>query len=324
MSGQLQHRFIETNGIRMHIAEKGQGPLVILCHGFPECWYSWHHQIDALAAAGYRVVAPDQRGYGQTDRPEPIESYHILNLTADIVGLVHALGEKQATIVGHDWGAPVAWTCAAIRPDVFPALVVLSVPFFGYDWSDPIPTEGMKHLAGDGWFYQLYFQDPGRAEAELEADVRLTMRKFLYGLSGNPPPGERWNFLFGKDSGVLDSTVDPKVLPDWLTAADLDVFVQTFEKTGFRGGLNWYRNLDRMWALTRCMCGTKIRQPSLFVAGELDVTMAMYRAQFDTMERNMPGLTRKIVLPETGHWIQQERPSEVNTLLLEFLATLPR
>lgn len=324
MTTQLKHRFIETNGIRMHIAEQGEGPLVILCHGFPECWYSWHHQLSALAAAGYRVVAPDQRGYGQTDRPEAIESYHILNLTADIVGLVHALGEQQAIIVGHDWGAVVAWHCAVLRPDIFPALGLLSVPYFGYDWSDPVPTEMMRIVAGEKEFYQQYFQEAGKAEADLETDVRKSLKMFLYGASGNPPPHERWRFIFEKNEHLLDSGVQPKTLPPWLTEADLEVFVKSFEHSGFRGGLNWYRNMDKMWELTRCLSGAKIRQPSLFVTGEHDVTMAMYRPQFDAMETTMPALTKKVVIPEAGHWIQQERPVETNALLLEFLAGLPR
>src|SRR5215216_3369207 len=199
------HRFVETNGIRMHVAEAGEGPLVILCHGFPECWYSWRHQLLALAAAGYHAVAPDQRGYGETDRPEPIEAYHILHLTADMVGLVHALGEARAIIVGHDWGAPVAWHCALLRPDLFTGVGLLSVPYLQRSWSDPRPTEIMRLLAGEQQFYQLYFQEPGKAEAELEADVRVSLATFLYSASGDPPPERRWRFLFGKSERFLDS-----------------------------------------------------------------------------------------------------------------------
>ena len=170
---ELQHKFVNTNGIRMHYVEQGSGPLVVLCHGWPESWYSWRHQIPALAAAGFRVVAPDQRGYGQTDAPAPIESYHILNLVGDIVGLVNSLGVESAVIVGHDWGAPVAWNSALLRPDVFRAIASLSVP---YSPRSPMrPTDGMKALAGDQHFYMLYFQEPGKVEKELDADPRRSI-----------------------------------------------------------------------------------------------------------------------------------------------------
>src|SRR5215468_1045917 len=158
---ELEHKFVTTNAINMHYVEQGAGPLVILCHGWPESWYSYRHQIPALAEAGFRVVAPDQRGYGQTDRPEPIEAYHILNLAGDIVGLVNAIGADSAVIVGHDWGAPVAWHCALLRPDIFRAIALLSVPYLPRGTAHP--RQGMEAMAGDGNFYQLYFQEPGRA-----------------------------------------------------------------------------------------------------------------------------------------------------------------
>jgi pimeloyl-ACP methyl ester carboxylesterase len=318
----IHHRVVETNGLRMHIAEQGEGPLVILCHGFPECWYSWRHQVPALAAAGYHVVAPDQRGYGQTDRPEPIEAYHILHLTADIVGLVHALGQERAIIVGHDWGAAVAWHCALLRPDLFTSVVLLSVPYIQRSWSDPRPTEAMRLMVGEQQFYQLYFQEPGKAEVELEADVRTSLATFLYSASGDAPPERRWRFLFGKTERFIDSGTVPETLPSWLTEQDLDVFTEAFRHSGFRGGLNWYRNLDRMWELTHCLCGAQLRQPSLFIAGALDAVITMYRSAFDAMEDTVPNLRQKVLLPDAGHWIQQERPAEVNRLLVEFLASL--
>jgi pimeloyl-ACP methyl ester carboxylesterase len=318
----LNHRFIETNGIRMHIAEQGTGPLVILCHGFPECWYSWRHQLPALASAGFHAVAPDQRGYGQTDRPEPIEAYNILQLTGDIVGLVHALGGEQAIIVGHDWGAPVAWFCALLRPDIFQAIALLSVPYLPRAWNDIRPTDAMKLMAGDQEFYQLYFQEPGKAEAELEADVRKTVRMFLYSASGNAPPEKRWRFLFSKSEKLLDTGFEPDVLPAWLTGHDIDYFTQEFERTGFRGGLNWYRNIDRMWELTPFLSGARLRQPALFVAGEVDAVIMMYAQAFNALEASVPDLRKKVLLPGAGHWIQQERPAEVNQLLIEFLTGL--
>jgi pimeloyl-ACP methyl ester carboxylesterase len=232
---EITHRFIETNGIKMHIAEQGEGPLVVLCHGFPESWYSWRHQLPELAETGYHAVAPDQRGYGQTDRPEAIEAYNILQLTGDVVGLVHALNEEQAVIVGHDWGAPVAWHCALLRPDIFHAVALLSVPYLRRSWADVRPTDAMKLMAGENQFYQLYFQEPGKAEAELEADIRKTVRMFLYSASGDPPLEKRWRFLFGKFEKLLDSVALPESLPAWLTEQDIDFFTREFERTVFSG-----------------------------------------------------------------------------------------
>jgi pimeloyl-ACP methyl ester carboxylesterase len=317
---EITHRFVETNGIKMHIAEQGEGPLVVLCHGFPESWYSWRHQLPALAEAGYHAVAPDQRGYGQTDRPEAIEAYNILQLTGDVVGLVHALNEEQAVIVGHDWGAPVAWHCALLRPDIFHAVALLSVPYLRRSWADIRPTDAMKLMAGEKQFYQLYFQEPGKAEGELEADIRKTMRIFLCSASGDAPPEKRWRFLFDKSEKLLDSVTLPETLPAWLTEQDIDFFTREFERTGFRGGLNWYRNMDRWWELTPFLSGAELCQPSLFVAGEIDPVITMYREAFDAMEETVPNLTKKILLLGAGHWIQQERPAEVNKLLIEFLA----
>lgn len=318
------HRFIETNGIKMHIADQGKGPLVVLCHGFPELWHSWHHQLPALAGAGYRVVAPDQRGYGQTEAPEAIEAYGLAQLTADIVGLVQALGEEQAVIVGHDWGALVAWHCALLRPDIFRAVALLSVPYRQWSWTTIRPTDAMRQMAGENHFYQLYFQEPGRAEAELEADVRKSLSMLLYSASGDAPLERRWRFLFGKHETLLDSVTLPETLPSWLTAEYLDLSTREFERTGFRGGLNWYRNIDRAWELMRFLSGAKIRQPSLFAGGELDPLTAMNRQSFDALEQTMPGLKEKVLLPGAGHWIQQERPSEINRLLIDFLNGLEK
>jgi pimeloyl-ACP methyl ester carboxylesterase len=239
-----------------------------------------------------------------------------------MVGLVDALGEARAIIVGHDWGAPVAWHCALLRPDVFTGVALLSVPYLQRSWSDLRPTEMMRLLAGEQQFYQLYFQEPGKAEAELEADVRMSLATLLYSASGDPPPERRWRFLFGKTERFLDSGTVPETLPPWLTEQDLDVYTAAFEHSGFRGGLNWYRNLDRLWELTRWLCGAQVRQPSLFIAGAVDGVITMYRLAFDTLEGTMPNLRRKVLLPDAGHWIQQERPAKVNHLLIEFLASL--
>lgn len=313
-----QHHFVETNGIRMHYVEMGQGPLVVLCHGFPESWYSWRHQITALADAGYRVVAPDQRGYGQTEQPQAIAAYDIFQLVGDIVGLVHALGEERA----HDWGAPVAWHCALLRPDMFHALALMSVPYAPRMWGDIRPTEALALAAGEGQHYITYFQEPGKAEAKLETDVRKTMLSTLYSLSGDPAPEDRWHFIFSKSETLLDAVVLPENLPAWLEATDLDYFVQEYEASGFRGGLNWYRNLDRNWEMTSFLSSAPILQPTLFIAGETDAVIVMYQEALQALELTVPNLRKKVVIPEAGHWIQQERPEAVNKLLLDFFAQL--
>lgn len=197
----------------MHIVEQGQGKLVILCHGFPECWYAWRHQISAIAQAGFHVIAPDLRGYGQTDQPESVEAYNILQLTSDIVGLVHALDHEQAIIVGHDQGAPLAWHCALLRPDLFKVIALLSVPYRARTWDSQPPTETLKQIVGEQQLYVSYFQEPGQAEAELEANVRRSLRMMLYSASGNAPPEKRWRLLFDQSETFLDSLSEPEQLP---------------------------------------------------------------------------------------------------------------
>jgi len=312
-------RIIDSNGIKMHITEAGQGPLVILCHGFPELGYSWRHQLSALAEAGYHAVAPDQRGYGKTECPESIESYKIFDLVGDMVGLVHALGEDKAVLAGHDWGSPVAWNCALLRPDLFHALILLSVPYAQRTWTGIPPTAGMQKMAGDKHFYMVYFQEPGKVEKELEEDVRKTIVSTLYSLSGDAPPEDRWKFAFDKGQRFMDTAPMPAALPGWITEKDIDVFTEAFQRTGFRGGVNWYRNIDRNWALTPFLSGARISQPSLFIAGEMDGVIAFSRSAFDRLEQTMPNLKEKVLIPGAGHWIQQERPREVSDRMIQFL-----
>ncbi len=313
----LQHKYVNSNGIRMHYVEQGEGPLVILCHGWPESWYSWRHQIPALAAAGFRVVAPDQRGYGHTDAPEPIESYNIFNLVGDIVGLVNSLGVESAVIVGHDWGAPVAWNSALLRPDIFRAIALLSVPYFP---RTPIrPTDAMKAMAGDQNFYQLYFQEPGKVEKELDADPRRSMAMVLYSASGDVPRTGEFSILFPKEKKFIETGIVPDKLPPWLTEADLDFFAGEFKRAGFRGGVNWYRNFDRNWELTPFLDGAKLRQPAVFAAGELDVVAKMIPGGYAMAGAFTPNLKKKVIIPGAGHWVQQERPKEINEILIEFL-----
>ena len=236
---EIKHRFVEANGLRMHLAEAGQGPLVVLCHGWPESWYSWRHQLVALAQAGYHAVAPDQRGYGQTDKPEPIDQYTLMHLVGDMVGLLDALGEPTAVIAGHDWGAPVAWHAALLRPDRFRAVIGLSVPY--RPRGSTRPTTVMPQTA-DAMFYQLYFQQPGVAEAEFERDPRSTLLQVLYGGSGDASrgvrvPGADNAGMVPRAGGFLRGRAVPTTLPPWLTEADLDVYAGEFKRSGFRGGL---------------------------------------------------------------------------------------
>lgn len=266
----------------------------------------------ALAEAGYHAVAPDQHGSGQTDRPEPIEACHILQLTGDRRDLVHALGAQRAIMVGHDSGAPVAWHGTLLRPDMFDAVVWLSVPYRQRSWKDIRPTKAMPRLAGAQEFYQMYFQEAGTAEADLEADVRMTMRGLLYAASGDSPLEKRWRFLFGKSEMCLNTGSLPDTLPVGLTEQDRDVLTREFERTGFRGGFNWYRNSDRLWELTPCLSGATRRQPALLIAGACDPVITMDREVFEAMDQTVPRLRKKVLLPGAGHWIQQERPAQVN------------
>jgi pimeloyl-ACP methyl ester carboxylesterase len=312
----MNHHFVQTNGIRMHYAEAGTGPLVVLCHGFPESWYSWRHQLGALAQAGFRVVAPDLRGYGQTDRPDAVEAYDIFQLTGDLVGLVNALSESSAVIVGHDWGAMIASRAALFRPDLFHALALLSVPYVP---RGPIaPTEWEKVAYPGKIFYQAMLRSPG-ADAYFNANPRARLLAVLYTLSGTVSEQDRWLPARGLTDFVSD--FDESKRPAWVSKEDLDFFESEFKRTGFTGGLNYYRNVDRNWAMTPFHAGAKIVQPTLFIAGDKDPVIDFARPAYDAMEANVPNLSKKILLPGVGHWTQQESPDEVNRLLIEFLVT---
>lgn len=313
---ETKHRIIRTNGIDMHLAEAGDGPLVVLCHGFPELSYSWRHQLPALARAGYRAVAPDQRGYGDTSRPDDIEAYDIIHLTDDMLGLLDALGEERAAFAGHDWGAPVVWNLALRAPERVRAVVGMSVPYQGRP--ERPPTETWKKVFADSWFYILYFQKPGVADADLARDPETTMRRLLCAFGGDadltgfgPLTGAR------DERGFVERLPEPDHLPVWLTQEDLDHYVSVFGRTGFTGGLNWYRNFDRNWERTPELSGAIIDVPALFIVGTGDPVMRM--APPDRMGRWMRDLRGTIVVQGAGHWVQQERPHEVNAALIGFL-----
>ena len=305
------------------MAEQGEGPLIVLCHGFPESWYSWRHQIPVLAKAGYHVVAPDQRGYGKSDKPHEIEEYNIFKLTGDIIGLVQALGKKEAIIIGHDWGAPVAWYCSLLRPDLFKSLVLLSVPYSprGGGTVPPIVAAKAAGKVSGREFYQVTFQDPSRTEAVFDKDPRGTLTSMLIGASGDAKSGAGWNPWSKPGKGSARPQA-PVQLPGWLTRSDLDFYTTQFEQSGFRGGLNWYRNIDFNWLHTGFLMGARISQPTLFVAGERDGVLKFMGGAYEKLEENVPRLSRKVLIPGKGHWIQQEDPQEVNRLILEFLKQL--
>ena len=314
---------LDVNGLRMQVATQGSGPLVLLCHGFPELWISWRAQLSALAAAGYRAVAPDMRGYGGTTAPEDPTAYTLLHLVGDMVELVKQLqapGEKQAVIIGHDWGAPVAWNSAMLRPDLFRAVVGMSVPF-----SPPGPVNLLEGLrkAGINTFYMQYFQTPGVAEAELERDVATSIRRINYNGSGDGPDRTAFGLL-KPNQGFLDDLVEPETLPSWLSPEDVAYFVDEFSRTGFRGGLNWYRNITRSWELLAPWRGTVIRQPSMFIAGARDDVLKFpsSQPQIANFANTLPGLRGCHILEGAGHWIQRERASVVNDLLVKFLNSL--
>ncbi|MDH7638318.1 alpha/beta fold hydrolase [Sphingomonas oryzagri] len=317
-------RFIETNGVRLHVVEEGSGPLVLLCHGWPETAYSWRHQIGALAAAGYRVVAPDQRGYGASDAPEAVDAYDIAQLTGDLAGLVTALGAESAVVIGHDWGSNVAAHAALLRPDIFHALGLLSVPYVAR--SRTRPSARFERATRDREFYQAYFQQPGRVEAELEEDVRRALLGILYTAGGDRTherPGDNRSFaFFAKGERMIDNLIVPDHLPHWLSADDLDVFTDQFRRSGFRGAINWYRNLDRNWAITPFLQGAKILQPTIYIAGSADGVPIMLADDVAAMDSLVPNLRGKHVLDGIGHWTQQEAPEAVTRLLLDFLGKL--
>ena len=322
----ITHRNVEANGITIHLAEAGEGPLVVLLHGFPESWYSYRHQLRALAEAGYHAVAPDMRGYGRTDSPPDISQYSMPRLVGDVIGLVNELGGERFVVVGHDWGSPVAANVGLFRPDLVRGVVLLSVPYLPRGDVDVL-TMLTATLGPDN--YQVYFQEPGLAEKAFEADVRTSVVSTLIGCSGDVP---EINLLDKVDSaqplardalGFGDLTSRP--LPAWLTEEDIDYYTGEFQRTGYGGGLNWYRTSKLNWELLAAWQNAPLTAPSLFVAGERDlvVNWSVVREVIPMLsELSMLNLTKSVVIEGSGHWVQQERPSQVNELLIEFLAGL--
>jgi len=327
----LHHGTLRANGIDIHYVEQGSGPLVVFCHGFPESWYSWRHQLPVVAEAGYRAVALSMRGYGLTDAPHDIDRYSIHHLIGDVVGAVNGLGESSAVVVGHDWGAPVAWYAALFRPDMFRAVAALSVPFTP-PLVDGLPdgvsfNDVMRMMAGeDRDYYRLFFQEPGVAEADLEADVRRSVLGLLYSISGdavaNGDLDQGWDGHFPMGETFSEQLIVPESLPPWLTDDDLAFYIDEITRTGFRGGLNWYRNINLIPGALAPWAGATIEQPSFYMGGTTDLIAGNTPDAIAVMDAALPDLRHLELIEGAGHWLQQERPHEVNRALIAFLEGL--
>lgn len=318
-----EFKTIDVGEVRLRAAIEGSGPLVILVHGFPESWFSWRHQITPIAEAGFTACAIDVRGYGGSDKPEPVEAFSMECLINDLVGLANVLQPgRPAILVGHDWGAPIVWNSALTRPDRFGAVGALSVPYLGVgsrpfsEMFDEVFTQKNR------FFYQAYFQKEGVAEAEAEADPRDFLRKFYYAISGDAP-ADSWPMKTA-DATLLEGLVDPDPFPAWLTPQELDYYVAEFEASGFRGPINRYRNHVGDFHFLQPFKDRQIEQPALFISGTRDMAFNMGGAAdpIALMRRLVPNLSVAEVLEGCGHWTQQERPDEVTALLIPWLKTL--
>jgi pimeloyl-ACP methyl ester carboxylesterase len=317
-------RMIDAGEVKLRCAVEGQGPLVVMVHGFPESWYSWRHQMQPIAEAGFTACAIDVRGYGGSDMPHAVADYAMEHMVGDVVGVIDALSPAApAAVVGHDWGAPIVWNTALTRPDKVRAVAGLSVPYTG------APTRSFRELFEElftsrgRFFYQHYFQAEGVAEREMERDVRGALRRFYYAISGDAPNGT-WPTDKPVGATVLERLPDPNPFPAWLTPADLDYYVGEFEASGFRGPINRYRNHDADFIWLQGFSGRRIRQPSLFIGGERDLVLSMMgrRDIVAAMRNELPDLRGADILPGCGHWTQQERPAEVNERLVGWLKAL--
>ncbi len=319
----LQTRLIQTDGLTQQVLEAGEGPLVLLLHGFPELGISWRAQVAALAQAGYHAVAPDMRGYGGTDKPQAREAYSILHLVGDMVDLVRALGETECVVVGHDWGAPVAWHCALMRPDLFEAVFGLSVPFQPRRAKGP-PTPAMAAISkrlGRGELYMSQFQADD-AHAMFETDVATALRKGFYAYDGSTPTERQSTGFIAPGRTFISEVPDDATLPPWMSPDHFAEYVAAFQAGGFKGPLDWYRCLDLNWSLTAFVQDRRITVPSFFMVGDRD-PVRHYAGQHEAGLKDwLTDLWGQVVVPGAGHWIQQERPEVVNAALIDFLQRL--
>ena len=315
----ITSRTVSTNGVELHVVEAGEGFPVVFAHGFPDLSYSWRHQVPAVAAAGFRAIAPDQRGYGRSSRPEAIEVYDMAHLTDDLLGILDDIGEERAVFMGHDWGSMVAWQMSVLHPERTAAVVGMSVPFIPR--GDVAPVRMMRQFFAESFFYIVYFQEPGVADADLAADPGKTMRRMLGGLAISDAGSPDMAGLAKADGlGFVDRLPEVQELPAWLSEEALAHYTAEFTRTGFTGGINWYRNFDRNWEQTASLAGAKVTVPSLFITGSADpVAIMSPTAVMDGWLEDHRGTT---VVEGAGHWVQQEAPDEVNAALLTFLAGL--
>lgn len=310
---------IDSNGCRIRAAAEGEGPLVLMVHGWPESWYSWRHQLGPIAAAGYTAAAIDVRGYGGSDKPHEIEAYDMETIVSDIQAVADKLGDGKAILIGHDWGAPIVWNSAWSDPARFPAVAGLSIPFMGRGRKPFIDIARELFTDKGLFFYQIYFQDEGVVEAEVEADMRTALRKIYYSISGDAPAGT-WPLDKQHGNPLLKGLTDPDPFPPWLTNKDIDYLVEEFEASGFRGPINRYRNHRRDFQWQEQFDGRTIDQPALFITGDKDMgTRMMGRDVESRMRKHVTDLRGYHVLAGCGHWTQQERPAEVTALLLDWL-----
>jgi len=319
----ITDRSVTTDDVELHVLDAGpaDGPLVVLAHGFPELSYSWRHQIPALAEAGYHVLAPDQRGYGRSSRPEAVSAYDMAHLNGDLLALIDDAGAERATVVGHDWGSMVVWQLALRHPGRLRGVVGMSVPYMPRSVAPPI--EMLRGIMGDNFFYMLYFQQPGVADAELGGDPARTMRRMLGGVKVDTTDGDAQGEAMARmfapgPEGFIDRMPEPDGLPGWLSQDELDHYIAEFARTGFTGGINWYRNLDRNWELSADLADAKVEVPSLFIGGADDPVLVM--SPPGAGDEHLTDHRGNVIVPDAGHWVQQEKPDEVNAALLDFLA----
>jgi len=306
---------IDTNGVTLRVVVEGEGPLVILLHGWPQCWYLWRHQIDPLVAAGYRVAVPDQRGYGGSSCPPSISDYDIRTLAADVDGVRAALGYETFNLIGHDWGCVVAWNTALLYENTCSAVMGLSVPFWRIT-EEALNPPGLD----DRFWYIRYFQRPEVVEKELDADIERSLRVNFYGLGGDSPPGA-WMTQLEKSAscGLLEALPEPGPLPPWMSTMDLAYYVEQFSRHGFRGPTNWYRNIPTNNAITPELEGKPISQPAAFAAGTDDDVLLYDPLWRDSFNAGFTDLRFLEMLDGAAHWLQVEKPAETTALMLRFL-----
>lgn len=309
--------------VELNVAVEGEGPLILCVHGWPELWYSWRHQMAHFSGLGFKVAALDVRGYGDSSRPHPIDAYTMRNIASDVAAVIDALGGGQAILFGHDWGAPIVWNTTLIYPDKVRGVAGLSVPYM------PRGEQSFLKLAeaiyAGRFFYQLYFQQEGVAEAEFERDVRDSLRRIYYSVSGDFPAENAGAFTAKAPSaGFLDGLPDPRLFPGWMSEADLDVFAAAFEKSGFRGPLNRYRAQHIDFEELEEFKGAKITRPACFIAGERD-PVRHFVPGIDLYERagdHLADFRGSTIIPAIGHWVQQEAPEATNRALETFVRGL--